>query len=251
MSALRLLSIAAVIGCGNFVLAQQTEFDKLPAGKFTGTVQGVRRIANGIQIVGVEPFAQPPKPIYIMVAPQFLTSPPKVTGTAELDAVKTGMFCKFSANLKEDGTVEGPITEMYIYTPYGELPKVEPGEATEISGKIVSNNRKGTLMLSTEGTIRRIKIEVTPETKIFIDVTDLSLVRPGDKVDMAGKKNKVNGATKDDQLIAQTIVVEMAQPLTTKKPTRRKGGDQPKKPADPFGEGAKEAKKDATKEAKK
>lgn len=171
-----------------------------------------------------------------------------VTGTAEADFLRRGMFIKFSAQVDKRGNVQSPIAELTIFTPSEENPvgiwpagvgpAVGPGGNNfgagmgpappntkgpetgfyTVGGQITSE-RKGKLTVNAGRGV--VLIELSKKPTIGVDFADYSVARQGDKISVTRGK-MFRGRPGLAQ--AQELTVVMAQPLTgpRKKPPKPK-----------------------------
>lgn len=127
----------------------------------------------------------------------------RVTGKAEFGFVKPGMLVQINAmGNKKTGDIEGEVKKFKIVTASNEFtPGMNPDTAASgdasapasgdvkpyiIIGKVMAANaRNGNKMdLQVPGVKSRVKVEVVAEPVIELDVVDLTLIKPGEKIDI-------------------------------------------------------------------
>ena len=231
--------LAAVASVEQTCVAQLPDISKWKAAEFSGQIQ----LISGTVIRSTN-FANEPMFISLTRYVQQFS----VKGMAEHDAIKPRMHVRFSGKVSAEGVLDGKVSEMYIFSPqFGfEPPEVAfDTEGSELVGEVVSNDRKGKLMVIIKIGKKPLKVtcEVAEDAKIHIDSSDPSLMKPGDKISVTGRLNKVENKDQANQIIAETVIVEMANPLSIK--VRKPG---PPEKVDPFKpEEKKEEKKEAAK----
>ena len=187
-----------------------------------------------------------------------------VTGTAEVDYLRPGLFIEFTADLDRRGRSPNKLSELAIFTPTmqkfpGIFPaggfggpdaapaqpapaaKRDPNATTpyKVLGRITSLKNKALTVNAGRGVVR---VELADEVKIAVDVADLSVVQKGDKIKADGTSARQGFAQ------ARTISIELSAPLAApKKKVPRKAGERPEKPEKP----AKERRKPGRRPGKK
>lgn len=162
----------------------------------------------------------------------------QVTGTAVKEFLRPGMFVRFSAALNAKGRSSEEIDLLTIFTPNeqrklgifreGFAEEEEQDNTTRylVAGQLASF-KKGRLSVAIGR--RKVQVTVAADATIKVDVNDLSLVRPGDKIEVKGHFFK-KGA-----VLGKTVTIELRQPLGVaqekKKKTPRSRRRSPKKPA--------------------
>ena len=171
-----------------------------------------------------------------------------VTGTAEADFVRPGMFIKFKADVDKNGNALAKGGNLTLFTPSLENPvgiwpegagsddaeennpgaDVEPdADATKslgvftIAGQITDERRGKMTVNAMRGVVT---IELAEKPKIDIALADGSLARPGDKVTIKGKRPVGRMGVAQ----ATELNIVLAQPLAM--PGKKK---PPRKPAPP------------------
>lgn len=205
--------------------------------------------------------------INITVLPAY-TKTVSVKGTGDISAVKSGMGVRFAGKLDEDGVVAEKVAEFYLVTADPYPPEVPLGEDAEIVGKINSFDPKtNTIKLAVNGVKKELKgekevitkkvklatVTLADEPKINVDLRDLSLAHKNDMITVSGRVAKqirqsgngwTVGAEIPNQIIAESVIVDLAEPLSFGK--KRVIKTDPKEEGkgekvDPFAEGAKQA----------
>ena len=153
----------------------------------------------------------------------------QVTGTAEPNFLRSGMYVRFSAGFDAKGKSSDVIDLLTIFSP-NESRKVgifregfvegeKEADATTqylVAGQLASF-KKGKMIVVVGG--RRVQIAVAEDIKIKINVSDASLARKGDKIEVRGyyfQKGAVFG---------EIVAIELSKPLVgatkkSKKPKR-------------------------------
>lgn len=183
------------------------------------------------------------------------------TGTADASFVKPGMWVRFTSQLTRRGDAKDPIASLEIYTPregFGvgvqadaiggggganelfagpaeEKPQPEPkkGKPSEdtvyrIGGQVSKISRLGELTINAAGT--SIKAKLADDAKVSIDVTDLSYLQAGDKIEIRGWYPM----GRKGQAIAEQVTASASQSLTdtSKKKKPMPATDKPDGDAD-------------------
>jgi hypothetical protein len=159
-----------------------------------------------------------------------------VKGTAKADFLRVGQFVRFTAEIDKRGNVQGKLDKLALFTPSednrpGIWPEAAGGEGQNgfgvgaaapagepqtarytVAGQI-TGVRKGKLVVGV-GRVA-VQAELADDPAIDVDVSDMSLVHPGDKISIT------KGKMPPGQLgLAQAaeLTVELSQPLTTARP---------------------------------
>jgi len=132
----------------------------------------------------------------------------RVSGTAERSCLQPGVLISFDAPAsKKLKKIRGSVAKLKIFTASRELmpgllpaaggapPPMETAEdqeaewkASVVSGQIVTV-QDNVVILSVPDFSQRLKIELTPTAKIEVDIDDLSVLKPGDKVSGQGTRD--------------------------------------------------------------
>lgn len=179
-----------------------------------------------------------------------------VTGTAEADFLRAGMFIKFTAEVDKRGRVQGKVGELTIFTPSPENP---PGiwpegigppagaDGDRFGGKAGGNGggnggagassiytvagqltgaRRGKLTVNAGAGV--VQFELAESPRIKVDIADFTVAGKGDKISIS--KGKMPAGTMG---IAQAsaVTIELAEPLTLakKRPVPPKKSPPPKR----------------------
>ena len=219
----------------------------------------VKQVGRGV--IGLVTDAGDQWVVQVQARPQDIS----FTGAGDGTIVKPGMWVRFSSKLTRRGDAREPLSSLEIYTPregFGvgisaesdggaggeffappteEKPKPEPkpkanNEDTvyRIGGQVSKISRLGELTINAAGT--SIKAKLADDAKVSVDVTDLSLLQPGDKIEIRGW----HPMGRKGQAIAEQVTASAAQPLTdtSKKkkplpmPVAEEGEANTDKPAD-------------------
>lgn len=138
-----------------------------------------------------------------------------VTGTAEPEFLRPGMFIRFTAPIDKKGNVQQPVKVLTIFTPSGDPEQgftvgvysedpTDPNAPYTVAGQL-RGERRGTYVLAAGGDVIRFELDEAPE--IGVDVNDYSLAMPGDEI-------RGNAWGYDEsQLVADAIDIKLAEPL--------------------------------------
>ena len=172
-----------------------------------------------------------------------------VTGTAEPDFLKVGMFVRFTAEVDKRGLVKDKLKQLTIFTPSplvfpgiwpeGQEPSAgKPAEARKrfgtgtgagpaagkpptsnvytVAGQI-AGSRKGRLTVNTGRAA--VRIQVADDAKIDVDFADYSVAKPGDRISVT-KGKMFAGRMGIAQALELTIKLSKPLALPKKKPAR-------------------------------
>jgi hypothetical protein len=229
---------------------QGVDVTKWKATKFQGKVDS----ASGNTLTAVN-FGN--ERIFIYVSPG-VTKQISVKGTAEPSAIKSGMGIRFAGKVDETGAVADAVTDIYLISPDGALSEFDVGEDTEIEGTIASYDMKGNMKVLVNGVkkemkgektviLKRVKmatVKLADDVKVNVDMADPSLARKEDSLNVVGRIVKANNKVdQPNHILAESLIIEMSQPLTGKrgKPAAETAAPAKKEREDPFKEGAKQA----------
>jgi hypothetical protein len=168
-----------------------------------------------------------------------------VTGTAEEDYLRPGLFVEFTAELDRRGRSPNKVSELAIFTPTmqkfpgifpaggfgGPDTAAAPGPAAKkdpnatapykVLGRITSLKNKGLKVSAGRGVVQ---VELGDSPKISVDVADLSVVQKGDKIKAEGT------SVRDGFAQARTITIELSAPLAApKKKVPRRTNERPER----------------------
>ena len=188
-----------------------------------------------------------------------------VTGTAEADFLKPGLFVQFSVELDKRGKAQAPVGELTIFTPSEQAqigiwpvdsvpedededdaqnrfgagaanprprPKRSKGTVAgryAVNGRITGIRKGAYTVFAGRGSVQ---IELTDKPQIKVDFADYTVAKKGDAITVSrGQRPQgVMGRAK-----ATALEIVLSEPLTgprKKKPVRAKPSVDPKKPAD-------------------
>ncbi len=167
-----------------------------------------------------------------------------VTGTAEADFLRPGLFVEFTADLDRKGNAANKVSELAIFTPtmqkfpglfpvggaFGEKPepgaKRDPNATTsyKVLGRITTIKKEDITVHTGRG---MVKFELGDSPKITVDIADFSVVQQGDKIKLRGSSAQEGFGE------ASEVNVEMSQPLSgAKKKPGHKPDEKPDGPGD-------------------
>lgn len=148
-----------------------------------------------------------------------------VSGAAEPEFLRPGIFVRFTASLDRRGRPSEPVAEMTIFDPrdgfavgiFADDPKSSDGPYV-VAGQILDMKR-GKLTLSAGN--RKVQFELAKSPQIQVEVSDYTLARQGDWIRVTG----IGQAQRPQELIGKIVEIELSQPLAgPQKKTRGRGG---------------------------
>ncbi|MBN2474696.1 MAG: hypothetical protein JXB62_08810 [Pirellulales bacterium] len=174
-----------------------------------------------------------------------------VSGTAEPDFVRPGMFIRFTAEIDKRGDAQNKIDKLTLFTPSKENPvgiwpegaapaaggegaANEPGSGFgedvvgprspttavySVAGQI-TGNRRGKLSVNALRAV--VNIELAEKAAVAVDLADYTVAKNGDKISVSKGKMVVG---RPGVAQASELNIELAQPLALpgrKKPPRTK-----------------------------
>ena len=160
--------------------------------------------------------------------------------TAEPEWVRPGMLVRFSGRFNKQGEAEQPISEITVFTPREgsrigifpesalnteglfESPDAEPTPSDGYSSYLVSGRfmgMKAGKMQVVAG--RSLQVDVAENVEVQVDVSDYTLAKPGDKVEVGGWFMR----GQPGRGMAERLSITAAEPLTAEAiPTRGRRG---------------------------
>ncbi len=180
-------------------------------------------------IVGVRPGLiqctdEKGKPYMIKLDPE-RTKRVVVSGTAEPEFLRAGVFVRFTALLDKRGKPTEPVAEMTIFDPRdGFAMGVFPDDPTDRNGPYlvagqIREMKRGKVTLAAGN--YKVQFELAESPQIGIEVSDYSLARRGDSIQVTG----IGRPERPQELIGTIVEIQLIQPLTgpqKKSPGRRK-----------------------------
>ena len=113
--------------------------------------------------------------------------PPNIVyrGPADAGYLKPGMLVRFSTQLDRAGRATAPLSEVFVFSP---RPGYHIGTFPEADGNMLVAGKVITLK---EGKMRvlagrRVTAELAPDVSVMLDLTNFTLARPGDKIEVKG-----------------------------------------------------------------
>jgi hypothetical protein len=165
------------------------------------------------------------------------------TGTALPDWLRRGMWVRFRANLDQRAQADGPVRELTVFTPRDGLPlgvmpdtnlaeglfsgpKTEPQKPVDPRDKVTPCVVAGRIAGLKDNKLQvaagnaQVTVAVPDDVRILVEVSDLRLAQPGDKVEIVGWKY----AMIPGRAVAAQVTVSTEKPLTTipAKPNRQR-----------------------------
>ena len=164
-------------------------------------------------------------PTNVMIHPRGV-SKIEVNGPYTLKQLRTGMLVRMTAKINDDGTSDQPIPTIEIFSTRPDYPfaEVEPGERTTFAARVVALRDKTLELRVDAGKLRKLKVPVDEATLVTLNMDDLNLAAPGDKLEVKGHLYAGPGITAKQAIFANKVVVtKPSQP--DKKPAKRATSD--------------------------
>ncbi len=161
----------------------------------------------------------------VMIHPKGV-SKVEVVGPLTLQQLRLGMLVRFIAKINEDGTSEQPLASLEVFSNQRDYPfaEIETGERKSQVARIVALRDK-TLELRVEaGQLRQLKLPVDDSTVVMMNMDSISLVAPGDKIELKGHRYQGEGITTKQAIFANKLLVTKP-PLPEKKFQKRTTSD--------------------------
>ncbi|MBL9124553.1 MAG: hypothetical protein JNG90_13040 [Planctomycetaceae bacterium] len=163
----------------------------------------------------------------------------KVTGTADPSVLAPGMYVRFGAEISKRGKILNDLDELTIFTPGDgfttgvfEDGLVDPKAASAryfVAGQIESVKNG---LYSIETGEDSFKVKLSADSKINIDVPDISIARADDEITITGRgeaKNQIVASELEVKLAAPLAAAEKPgkRPVKSRKPSRGKAAARP------------------------
>lgn len=164
-------------------------------------------------------------PTNIMIHPKGV-SKIEVNGSYTLKQLRTGMLVRLSAKLNEDGTSDQAVPAIEIFSTKPDYPfaEVTTGERSTFAARVVALREKTLELRVDAGKLRKIKVPVDEATVVTLNMDDLKLASPGDKLEVTGHLYSGPGITAKQAIFANKVVV--TKPVVIdKKPAKRSSSD--------------------------
>jgi hypothetical protein len=164
-------------------------------------------------------------PTNVMIHPKGV-SKVEVNGPYTLKQLRTGMLVRLTAKINDDGSSDQSVPSIEIFSTKPEYPfaEIETGERTTFAARVVALRDKTLELRVDAGKIRKLKVPVDESTVVTLNMDDLNLASPGDKLEVKGHLYAGPGITAKQAIFANKVVVtKPAQP--DKIPTRRSPGE--------------------------
>ncbi len=150
----------------------------------------------------------------------------EVNGPYTLKQLRTGMLVRLTAKLNEDGTSDQAIPTIEIFSTKPDYPfsEVTTGERFTFAARVVALRDKTLELRVDAGKLRKLKLPVDEATVVTLNMDDLKLASPGDKLIVKGHLYAGPGITANQAIFANQVVV--TKPLVVdKKPAKRSSSD--------------------------
>lgn len=164
-------------------------------------------------------------PTSVMIHPKGV-SKIEVNGPYTLKQLRTGMLVRMTAKINDDGTSDQPIPTIEIFSTKPEYPfaEIETGERSTFAARVVALRDKTLELRVDAGKLRKLKVPVDDSTVVTLNMDDLNLAAPGDKLEVKGHLYSGPGITAKQAIFANKVVVtKPSQP--DKKPAKRATSD--------------------------
>lgn len=203
--------------------------DSLPEDEFRGVVKAV----TGTNAGGAVAFVQTPTDGSAAVERVALLHPAGVSrvdisGTAGLSLLSPGMVVRLQAKVDGKGKATDPIRVIHVATPSAEVKPtaVTPGLDEMVIGKIV-HLKRGILSVRVDaGRIRRLTLPLADDAVVEVATSQISLIRPGDRIEIKGRLWTGEGALGDGTVFADQVnVMKQASVATDIPGDRADAGD--------------------------
>ena len=137
-----------------------------------------------------------------------------VSGTAEPGFLRAGLFVRFTALLDKRGKPTEPVAEMTIFDPRdGFTMGVFPDDPTDPNGPYlvagqIREMKRGKVTLAAGN--RKVQFELAESPQIGVEVSDYSLARRGDSIQVTG----IGRPERPQELIGTIVEIKLSQPLS-------------------------------------
>jgi len=147
-------------------------------------------------------------PTSIMTHPRGV-SKIEVNGPYTLKQLRTGMLVRVTAKINDDGTSDQPLPAIEIFSTKPDYPfaEVEPGERTTFAARVVALRDKTLELRVDAGKLRKLKVPVHETTLVTLNMDDLNLASPGDKLEVKGHLYVGPGISAKQAIFANKVVV--------------------------------------------
>lgn len=145
----------------------------------------------------------------------------KVAGTALPNFLKPGLFVRFTAFLTRNAVKE-PVSSMQLFIPeegyqtgvFKDNP--EDKKSDSLVAAQIKSIKNGKLMMLSVGN-QQIKVTLADECEIEVEVSDFTLARPGDKIEVKGRV-----VEEPDQVAANDVDITLVEPLSAPEDDKKK-----------------------------
>lgn len=164
-------------------------------------------------------------PTSVMIHPKGV-SKIEVNGPYTLKQLRTGMLVRLTAKINDDGTSDQAVPSIEIFSTKTEYPfaEIEPGERTTFAARVVALRDKTLELRVDAGKLRKLKLPVDDATVVTLNMDDLNLAAPGDKLEVSGHLYTGPGIAAKQAIFANKVVV--TKPMQPdKKPAKRASSD--------------------------
>jgi hypothetical protein len=164
-------------------------------------------------------------PTSIMTHPKGV-SKIEVNGPFTLKQLRTGMLVRMTAKINDDGTSDMAVPAIEIFSTKPDYPfaEITAGERNMFAARVVALRDKTLELRVDAGKLRKLKVPVDEETVVTLNMDDLNLASPGDKIEVKGHLYAGPGCTAKQGIFANKVLV--TKPIVLDKiPAKRSPGE--------------------------
>lgn len=195
--------------------------DSLPEEEFRGIVKAVTGTNAGGAVAFVQTTNDGSGPVErVALLHPAGVSRVDVSGTAGISLLAPGMVVRFQANIDGKGRSTTPVGVLHVANPSAEAKPtaITPGIDEMVIGKVVQL-RRGVLSVRVDaGKIRRLTLPLADDAVVEVATSQISLIKPGDTVEIKGRLWTGEGALGDGTVFADSVTVIKKLTTTTDRP---------------------------------
>jgi hypothetical protein len=195
--------------------AQKAEMMKLMLVNVSGKVAGVQGPQIALKTAANEEYI-----VHLFSNVSTLA----VTGTAKRDALKPGVFVRFTvAEIDKKGNASGDITDLSIFTPSPDIIQaVLSDDVTGEKGPYLVTGRVTSMPKKGRGTIlagdKKVKVEFPEDLEIKVEVRDHTIAQVGDDILVTGFLAKpplnMQNQAQTAEVVGETVEIKLLEPVT-------------------------------------
>ena len=186
------------------------KIDSLPEAQFRGVVTAVAGTNSGGAIAFTEPALDGSGAVErVALLHPAGVSRVDVSGTAAAGFLVPGMTVRFQTRVDSRGRSDEPLRLIHVLTPSGDVKPVPvtTGREELVVGKVVSLKRNVLSVRVDAGKIRRLSLTLAEDLVVEVQSQDVSLVRPGDLVELEGRLWTGEGSLGEGSVFANRVTV--------------------------------------------